>query len=193
MHVASRRSGATSSRRSSIMWKRERTTRSPSLASAASMRTWPTRWLVSHSGACDQAFGCGTRPMPDHHQVACPRRRSTAPFPLGLLRRRRHPVDAVVGEQVDECLPVLAVEQLGLAVEELLDLALRIAAVRRTLCEPRSSAPRSGRASALACLRRPSVRPRPCTGPGLELVAHRRLRRAVPGSVTTPFSSRSSP
>ncbi len=49
------------SRRSSIMWKRERTTIvPPSLDSTA---TWLTRWFVSHCGACDQAFGWETRPL----------------------------------------------------------------------------------------------------------------------------------
>ena len=43
------------------MWKRERTT--IFLASADSIATWLTRWLVSHCGACDQAFGCETRPL----------------------------------------------------------------------------------------------------------------------------------
>ena len=43
------------------MWKRERTTmRSFPTSSSA---TWLTRWLVSHSGACDQALGCVTRPL----------------------------------------------------------------------------------------------------------------------------------
>jgi hypothetical protein len=60
----------------------------------------------------------------------------------------RHPVDAVGREAVDEGLPVLAVEQLGLAVQQLLDLGaqacmysrqarnwLRITASDVPLCE----------------------------------------------------------
>ena len=43
------------------MWKRERT--SIVVAVADSIATWLTRWLVSHIGACDQAFGCETRPF----------------------------------------------------------------------------------------------------------------------------------
>jgi hypothetical protein len=43
------------------MWKRERTSMVAGLAD--SRVTWPTRWLVSHSGACDQAFGCEMRPL----------------------------------------------------------------------------------------------------------------------------------
>src|SRR5690606_8661078 len=45
-------------------------------------------------------------------------------FPGGMGRLGRHPVDAVVGEKVDPGLPLLAVQQLRLAVEELLDRVL---------------------------------------------------------------------
>ena len=39
---------------------------------------------------------------------------------------RRHPIDAVGREAVDVVLPGLAVEQIGLAIEELLDVALDV-------------------------------------------------------------------
>src|SRR5262245_52329878 len=70
-------------------------------------------------------------PLGSHgHQVAIfpeDRRHAVAG---GLLGCRRHPVGAVLGEQIDEFLPALAVEALGLPVEELLDVAQRIAPVR---------------------------------------------------------------
>src|SRR5262249_16469672 len=49
----------------------------------------------------------------------------------GLLGRRRHPVGAVLGEEVDEVLPALAVEAFGLTVEKLLDVAQRACPERR--------------------------------------------------------------
>src|SRR6185436_65973 len=50
----------------------------------------------------------------------------------GLVRRvGRHPVDAVGREQIDPVLPLLAVQEVGLAVEKLLDLVLE---VHRQLC-----------------------------------------------------------
>src|SRR5882757_10616246 len=68
-------------------------------------------------------------PLLSHgHQVAVfpeDRRHAVAG---GLLGCRRHPVSAVLGEQIDEILPVLAVEAFGLTVEELLDVTQRIAA-----------------------------------------------------------------
>ena len=66
-----------------------------------------------------------------HHQLVFGEDRRRA-FPVGLLRRDRHPVHALRVEQVDPRLPVLGVEQLGLQVQELFDLALQVgAAVRR--------------------------------------------------------------
>ena len=50
----------TSSRRSSIMWKRERATTSP-FGDSRSTTTLPTTWFVPQSGRCDQASGCSTR------------------------------------------------------------------------------------------------------------------------------------
>src|SRR5262249_19202793 len=44
-----------------------------------------------------------------------------------LIRRvGRHPVHAVRREQIDPVLPLLAVQEVGLAVEELLDLVLEV-------------------------------------------------------------------
>src|SRR2546423_6350201 len=49
-------------------------------------------------------------------------RRRAVPGLVGGIGR--HPVDAVLGEEVDPVLPALVVEQVRLAIEELLDLVL---------------------------------------------------------------------
>jgi hypothetical protein len=46
--------------------------------------------------------------------------------PVLVRRVRRHPVDAVVGEEIDPCLPLLRVEELGLPVKKLLDFVLQL-------------------------------------------------------------------
>src|SRR3954452_20246980 len=50
-------------------------------------------------------------------------RRHAIPGLVGGVRR--HPVDAVFGEEIDPVLPALGVQQLGLPVEELLYLMLK--------------------------------------------------------------------
>ena len=122
-------------------------------------------------------------PLQSHgHQVAVfPEDRRHA-VTGGLLGCRRHPVGAVLGEQIDEILPALAVEAFGLAVEELLDVTQRIVPIRL----PRFGSRLACRMLFLAVLflarswrsawsSSPSVRPVHVLGPGLELVAHRLL------------------
>src|SRR5215470_1963464 len=62
--------------RNSIMWKRERTTRSPVRASSFSMVTLPTTWLVPHAVFC----GLAVEQLLDLAQRVVPVR--------GFLRRR---------------------------------------------------------------------------------------------------------
>src|SRR6185369_1110593 len=60
-----------------------------------------------------------------HHQLVLGEDRRRA-FPLRLLGRDRHPVNAVVVEEIHPGLPLLVVQQFGLQVEQLLDLALQV-------------------------------------------------------------------
>src|SRR5437763_1464149 len=102
----------TSSRRNSIMWKRERTCRSP-LGAAFSMTTLDTTWLVPHSGRCDQASGCSTRFMRTVIRFL-----SSAKI-VGVDQRRGRVDQVVIGERA-------AVDGLGRALEaEVPDLGER--------------------------------------------------------------------
>ena len=62
-------------------------------------------------------------PRTHRHEVAVLDEDGGLAFPGGVVRRRRHPVQAVLGKKGDVVVPGLAVEQLGLAVEQLLDFA----------------------------------------------------------------------
>src|SRR5262249_43419891 len=75
-------------------------------------------------------IGVQHAPHAHGHQVLVLGEDRRHPVPGGMRGLGRHPVHAVVGEQVDVLLPALAVEDVGLAVEELLDRVLG-GAVRR--------------------------------------------------------------
>jgi hypothetical protein len=62
-------------------------------------------------------------PRAHRHQVAILDEDRWLAFPGGVVRSRRHPVEPVFGEESDVLLPCLGVEQLRLAIQQVLDFA----------------------------------------------------------------------